>query len=137
MKHVMGMTAVLLFAGVTGAFAQIIGGGSADFNSVNPAGTFGGDMMGDLGQDITGIRTRMGGSGSRLTPMEDPMAARDGCINYPGRAHNSADCSLITQWDPSWVVPNKPLSEMTGAEENMVRNYNLLHDKPFLFTYKR
>ena len=75
-----------------------------------------------------GVSVTMGGA-SRIIPQDDPYAARDGCINYPGLAHNSADCSRIDAWDPSWVVPNKPLSEMTGAEENMVRSYNILHDK--------
>lgn len=87
---------------------------------------------------ITGFSTNVtADSAGRIAPFNDPTAARDGCINYPGRAHNSADCSLVTTWDPSWTVPNKPLSEMTGAEENMLRSYNLLHSKPFLFTYRR
>ena len=138
MKRVICLAAAILLAGASPSFCQIVGGGSADFNSFNPAGTFGADVMSNTGQDITGIRTRVGSSSnSRLAPMDDPLAARDGCINYPGKAHNSADCSLLNYWDPSWVVPNKPLAEMTGAEENMLRSYNLLHDHPFIFTYKR
>lgn len=67
------------------------------------------------------------GSASRIGAFDDPTSARDGCINVPGRAHSSSDCSPIYKWDPSWVVPNKPLDQMTGAEENMVRSYNILH----------
>jgi hypothetical protein len=138
MKRVIGLAVAALLLGAPAAFSQILGSGSADFNSANPAGTLGQDIMGNMGQDITGIRTRVGSSSnSRLAPMDDPLAARDGCINYPGKAHNSADCSLLNYWDPNWIVPNKPVSEMTGAEENMLRSYNLLHDHPFLFTYKR
>ena len=67
------------------------------------------------------------GSASRIGAYDDPTSARDGCINVPGQAHNSSDCSPLYKWDPSWVVPNKPLDKMTGAEENMVRSYNILH----------
>jgi len=111
--------------------------GFSDFNSSGPAGTFGSDMM-NQDMSVTGFRTKVSAtSATRLAPMDDPLAARDGCINYPGRAHNSADCSLLNYWDPAWEVPNKPVSEMTGAEENMLRSYNLLHDHPFKFTYRR
>ena len=95
--------------------------------------SFGAAIMDGTG-GVTGLYVRVSAdSASRLTPNDDPFAARDGCINYPGRAHNSADCSLITAWDPSWEVPNKPLNRMTGAEENMLRSYNLLHAKPYQF----
>ena len=52
--------------------------------------------------------------------------ARDGCINVPGVAHSSADCSVMTWMDPNTVLPTKPLAEMSGAEENLVRSYNIL-----------
>lgn len=101
----------------TGSIGSIGGGGESFSSDVMNSGGF-----------ASGVDVRVtAGSASRLATMEDPYAARDGCINYPGQAHNSADCSRIITWDPNWVLPDKPLSEMTGAEENMIRSYNILH----------
>jgi hypothetical protein len=114
MRRIIPAAAFILLAMNLAAAAQAIGG------SISGLGDFSSDIMnGAQGAVSTGIgvSVTMGG------------ASRDGCINYPGEAHNSADCSRIISWDPSWVVPNKPLSEMTGAEENMVRSYNILHGK--------
>lgn len=134
------------------AFAQISGfSGSANSGvftgsmtqspaEMGPVSSFGSSpfsssMMNGQGREQVGFSVNVqAGSASRIMGGNDG-AARDGCINYPGRAHNSADCSPVLAWDDSWVVPDKPLSKMTGAEENMVRNYNLLHDKPYVFKY--
>jgi hypothetical protein len=90
---------------------------------------FSSNMMSGAGQAIVGFSVNVvAGSASRIMGKNDG-AARDGCINYPRRAHNSADCSLVLAWDPSWALPKKPLSQMTGAEENMVRNYIILTGK--------
>jgi len=123
MKRAVPVVTIVLFATIAAASAQ------GTIGSIGGGSTFSSDVM--SGNDIvTGVDVRVrGGSASRLAPAEDPYAARDGCINYPGQAHNSADCSRIIVWDPSWVLPNKPLSEMTGAEENMIRSYNILHGK--------
>lgn len=125
MNRIIPVVAVFLFAMSAAASAQnsgpigSIGGGGEAFSS---------DVM--TGGYASGVDVRVSaGSASRLPAMEDPSAARDGCINYPGQAHNSADCSRIITWDPTWVLPSKPLSEMTGAEENMIRSYNILHPK--------
>jgi hypothetical protein len=56
----------------------------------------------------------------------DFWAARDGCENIPGQAHNSADCSRIDRLDPDIVLPDKPVSQMTGAELNLLRNHRIL-----------
>jgi hypothetical protein len=124
MDRVIPVAAALLSAAIAAASAQGIGsvgnGGGTSLSS----DVMGGNSFG-AGPDVQ-VRA---GSASRLAPMNDASAARDGCINYPGQAHNSADCSRVLQWDPNWVLPQKPLSEMTGAEENMVRNYNILHGK--------
>lgn len=120
-----------LFLLVTTAAVSAQGSMGAISGSLSGLDGFSSDIMnGAQGAVSTGIgvSVTMGGA-SRITPKDDPYAARDGCINYPAEAHNSADCSRIISWDPSWVVPNKPLSEMTGAEENMVRSYNILHGK--------
>jgi hypothetical protein len=64
---------------------------------------------------------------SRIVPSaRDMWGARDGCENIPGQAHNSADCSRIDRLDPDDVVPNKPISAMSGAELNMLRNQRIL-----------
>lgn len=56
-------------------------------------------------------------------------AARDGCINVPGEAHNSADCSRINASDLNTArnqfsrdVSGRP----TGATENAERNARIL-----------
>lgn len=68
-----------------------------------------------------------GSSVSRTAPASrDFWAARDGCENIPGQAHNSADCSRIDRLDPREVPPNKPVSQMTGAERNLLRNHRIL-----------
>jgi hypothetical protein len=120
MNRIVFIAATLFFAMRMAASAQSIGS----------AGNVGTSLSNDImtGGYANGVDVRVtAGSASRLAPTQDPYAARDGCINYPGQAHNSADCGRILAWDPSWVLPNKPLSEMTGAEENMVRSYNILH----------
>ena len=76
--------------------------------------------------DETGHVTTQTFSSSRVTPVADPSLARDGCINVPGVAHSSADCSVMTWMDPNTVLPTKPLAELSGAEENLVRSYNIL-----------
>jgi len=70
-------------------------------------------------------------SSSRIGAFDDPSSARDGCVNVPGMAHSSSDCAPIYWMDPNTVLPNKPLSELTGAEENLLRSANiLLHRRP-------
>jgi hypothetical protein len=130
MPRIIPSAAFALLATTMTAPAQSIGMGAIG-GSLTGINSFSGDIMnGPQGAVSTGIgvSVTMGGA-SRITAKDDPYAARDGCINYPGQAHNSADCSRIISWDPSWVVPSKPLSEMTGAEENMVRSYNILNGK--------
>ena len=63
--------------------------------------------------------TRIGGD-------YDPTSARDGCVNVPGRAHNSADCGTIYWMPPDTVLPDKPANQLTGAEENLLRNARIL-----------
>jgi hypothetical protein len=123
MIRIFSVGAMLLFAMSVAALAQ----SSGPIGSIGGGESFSGDVMNN-GGFASGVDVRVtAGSASRLATMEDPYAARDGCINYPGQAHNSADCSRIITWDPNWVLPDKPLSEMTGAEENMIRSYNILH----------
>ena len=70
-----------------------------------------------------------GSSISRMAPSSNPLSAEDGCEDIPGVAHNSADCSTLVTWDPRWVLPDKPLNKMSGAERNMLRSYRLLVGK--------
>ena len=65
-------------------------------------------------------------SSSRVGSPDDLLAAHDGCTNFPGVAHNSADCSVITWMDPNTVLPDKPVEQLSGAEENLIRSYNIL-----------
>ena len=55
--------------------------------------------------------------------------ARDGCINIPGEAHNSADCSKIDASDRNTAM-NTPTNDMagrpTGTTENAERNARIL-----------
>jgi hypothetical protein len=56
-------------------------------------------------------------------------AARDGCVNVPGEAHNSADCSKIDASD--YNTANNSFSRdlsgrPTGATENAARNARIL-----------
>jgi hypothetical protein len=68
-----------------------------------------------------------GSSSNRTAPVSrDLWAASDGCENILGQAHNSADCSRIDQLNPRDVLPDKPLSQMTGAERNLLRNRRIL-----------
>ncbi|MBV9549156.1 MAG: hypothetical protein JO256_05720 [Alphaproteobacteria bacterium] len=85
-----------------------------------------GDYMVGTSSTVTGYATTLSHSGTRLATGDDPAAARDGCINVPGVAHNSSDCSPMTWMDPNTVLPNKPLNQLTGAEENLIRSYNIL-----------
>lgn len=56
------------------------------------------------------------------------VAARDGCVNVPGEAHNSADCAklprsaLNTQNATSTDLAGRP----SGATENAERNARIL-----------
>ena len=75
---------------------------------------------------ITGYATTNSSSSSRIGSPDDQLAARDGCMNIPGVAHNSADCSVITWMDPDTKLPDKPLNQLSGAEENLIRSYNIL-----------
>jgi len=56
-------------------------------------------------------------------------AARDGCINVPGEAHNSADCSKIDASDYN-TAQNTASTDLsgrpTGATENAARNARIL-----------
>ena len=132
MKRSILLAALFMSASALPAAAQstaIIGGGfngiviSSSLSTVN-------SVMNGQGQATGGVDASVSASsGSRIGINDDPLAARDGCINYPRQAHNSADCSRILAWDPTWVLPRKPLSEMTGAEENMVRSYHILTGK--------
>jgi hypothetical protein len=68
-----------------------------------------------------------GSSANRTAPVSrDIWAASDGCENIPGQAHNSADCSRVDQLNPRDVLPDKPVSQMTGAERNLLRNHRIL-----------
>lgn len=55
--------------------------------------------------------------------------ARDGCINIPGEAHNSADCSKIDASDRNTAM-NTASTDMagqpTGTTENAARNARIL-----------
>lgn len=55
--------------------------------------------------------------------------ARDGCINIPREAHNSADCSRINASDKNTTI-NSPSVDLagrpTGATENAERNARIL-----------
>ena len=73
-----------------------------------------------------GFATTNSSSSSRIGSPDDQLAARDGCMNIPGVAHSSADCSVITWMDPNTKLPDKPLSQLSGAEENLIRSYNIL-----------
>lgn len=56
-------------------------------------------------------------------------AARDGCVNVPGEAHNSADCSRIDASDVNTADNSfsRDLSgRPTGATENAARNARIL-----------
>jgi len=57
------------------------------------------------------------------------VAARDGCENIPGEAHNSADCSRIDASDIN-TADNRPSMDAsgrpTGASENARRNARIL-----------
>jgi hypothetical protein len=56
-------------------------------------------------------------------------AARDGCVNVPGEAHNSADCSRIDASDINTADNSfsRDLSgRPTGATENAARNARIL-----------
>ena len=55
--------------------------------------------------------------------------ARDGCVNVPGEAHNSADCSKIDASDYNTAKNefSRDLSgRPTGATENAARNARIL-----------
>jgi hypothetical protein len=55
--------------------------------------------------------------------------ARDGCINVPGEAHNSADCSKVDASDANTAMntPSRDLSgRPTGTTENADRNARIL-----------
>src|SRR4051812_11413076 len=56
-------------------------------------------------------------------------AARDGCVNVTGEAHNSADCSRIPANDRNTVM-NSHSTDLsgrpTGASENAARNQRIL-----------
>lgn len=55
--------------------------------------------------------------------------ARDGCVNVPGEAHNSADCSRIDASDANTAMntPSRDLSgRPTGTTENAARNARIL-----------
>jgi hypothetical protein len=58
------------------------------------------------------------------------VAARDGCENIPGEAHNSADCSKIDAGDLN-TADNRPSTDLagrpTGASENAERNARILN----------
>jgi len=56
-------------------------------------------------------------------------AARDGCINVPGEAHNSADCSRINASDQNTAenrFSRDASGRPTGATENAERNARIL-----------
>jgi hypothetical protein len=127
MKRLLPVATLLLFAMPLTASAQSLG----IIGTVgSPGSSFGDDIMSGKSYDTSGVNAVVSpGSTGRFPDGLDKYSARDGCINYPGQAHNSADCSRIISWDPSWVLPNKPLDKMTGAEENMVRSYNILNHK--------
>jgi hypothetical protein len=56
-------------------------------------------------------------------------SARDGCVNNPGMAHNSADCSRIPASDMNTARNNTSTDAAgrpTGATENAARNQRIL-----------
>ena len=132
MKRGIPVAVFLLLAATVAAAAQSSTGGSSSMTGpvsvqLSSGGSMANEVMGGQGQSMAGFDVRVSAStGSRIISTDDPLAARDGCINYPREAHNSADCSRVFAWDPSWELPKKRLSEMTGAEENMVRSYHIL-----------
>ncbi len=72
------------------------------------------------------VETKPAGYDPRVS---NERAARDGCVNVPGVAHNSADCSTVPPQDyraisntPSTVVTGRA----TGATENHDRNRRIL-----------
>ena len=64
--------------------------------------------------------------------VSNERPARDGCVNVPGVAHNSADCSTIPPQDYSKVL-NTPSTDLsgkpTGATENHERNIRIMTGK--------
>jgi len=93
-----------------GGLGQAIGpiGG---FSSGITSGSFGSGVLSGAGAVVTGFGVQVSAdSGSRIGPVSDPFAARDGCTNIPNQAHNSADCSRIVAWDPSWALPDKSVT---------------------------
>lgn len=127
MKRAIAIAVLVLACTPVASWAQSMG----PLGSVGNMGqSFGDDIMSGKAYETSGVNAVVSpGSSGRFPDGLDKYSARDGCINYPGQAHNSADCSRIVSWDPSWVVPDKPLDQMTGAEENMVRSYNILNHK--------
>ena len=56
-------------------------------------------------------------------------AARDGCVNITGEAHNSADCSRIPPNDKNTVMNSHSTDlsgKPTGASENAARNERII-----------
>lgn len=137
MKASLAIGLFLLLAAAPTALAQNLGG----INAI-PGGPNGASMAADIisGKDaiLTGFATRVSAdSNTRLgSAQADAGMGRDGCINYPRQAHYSSDCSLLTAWNPDWKLPDKPVSQMTGAEENMLRSYTILTGRPLPERYR-
>jgi hypothetical protein len=99
--------------------------------SLLPAAAF---AQGSNADSVKQSRARRGVPWSALAPMFNNdhsaagVAARDGCVNVPGEAHNSADCSrlprnaLNTQNTATTDLSGRP----TGASENAERNARIL-----------
>lgn len=136
MKSIISVATSILLATTIAASAQAIGpiGG---FSSGVTSGSFGAGMMSGAGAVVNGIDVQVtADSGSRIGPKSDPFAARDGRTNIPNQAHSSADCSRIITWDSSWVLPDKSVNDMTGAEKNMLRNWRILTGRPLPERYR-
>ncbi len=129
------MKRVLLMAGMAGLVLTAPASAQSRFGSIggtgNSSGGFAQDVFSGNPQDVTGFSRRVTDTTSRIgSSAEDPSMGKDGCANVPNHAHFSSDCSPMIAWDPSWVLPTKPLNQLSGAEENMVRSYHILTGKP-------
>jgi hypothetical protein len=91
-----------------------------------PAAAMAQTAMVSTNTESNGFVTNATRTTSRIGGDFDPSSARDGCVNVPGKAHNSADCGTIYWMDPNTVLPDKPAYQLTGAEENLLRNARIL-----------
>ena len=76
-----------------------------------------------------GVRFSAQGPQPNNSHVASGTPARDGCVNVPGEAHNSADCSRIYASDAN-SARNTPSTDLsgrpTGTTENAERNARIL-----------